>query len=61
MKWEYIAVRIDEDGYYVDESGDWRPMSELGRRGWELVSVAFQNASEAHAFFKREKSGITKE
>lgn len=57
-RWEYLVVVVNGAGEYmlaeVDEQGDWqyKPINELGTKGWELVAVDFSDEGGL-GFFKR--------
>ena len=40
QQFEYLAVYVNSQGYYQAANGSWRKLNELGKLGWELVSVS---------------------
>ena len=52
QQFEYLAVYVNSQGCYQADNGSWREINELGKLGWELVSVVNESA-ELVAFFKR--------
>lgn len=49
---EYLTTYTNAAGRYQTPEGTWEPLDELGKQGWELVSVV-NNSSDLVAFFKR--------
>jgi len=47
MKWEYLRVWLDRD---PQQGGQ---LDELGRQGWELVSVVYLPSNDLLAYFKK--------
>jgi hypothetical protein len=52
---EYLAVYVNSKRKYQTATGSWADMNELGKQGWELVSVV-NESGELVAFFKRSLS-----
>ncbi len=52
---EYLAVYVNSKRKYQTAAGTWADMNELGKQGWELVSVV-NESGELVAFFKRSLS-----
>lgn len=64
QKWEYLHLETAESSIYIidgDRMEEWtdlplfQVLNSLGDEGWELVSIAFEQAIllPAHLIFKR--------
>jgi hypothetical protein len=53
MSWEYIRVQVGS--HEIVKSDE--QVAELGRQGWELVSVIEAGGSYIHMWFRRPRGG----
>jgi hypothetical protein len=52
QRFEYLTVYVNAAGAY-EAAGTWKPLNELGKQGWELVSVVNSSTGDLVAFLKR--------
>lgn len=53
QKWEYLIVRIYDDGTFKLEDNTRGHIDELGAHGWEMIGCSWFDIKHGRAVFKR--------